>query len=176
MSTTYLDLDGVIANWTKGMCQAAGVPYYKEIQLKPYILDSVLQHTTIDVAHFPLEFWINLELYPWSRQLIDLLTKSDPNWRFLTRGAKAHNSFTGKSLWVEKHFPEHIDRLVVCRGSKAFACKHHDILIDDHPQNIKEWWRAGGYGFLWPEMTPDYPHWRAHVDHLSIFISAYNKK
>lgn len=152
MSTIHLDSDGVIADWTKSVCKITGA-VHPHGKLRPYQLDDQLTRDQIEAAHYPMAFWINLELYPWSKKLVNLIDNICPDWRILTKGAASPFSYSGKALWVEKHFPQHQNRLVVCRGSKAFSCRPGDILIDDHPKNIEEWNNAGGKGFHWPELS-----------------------
>jgi 5'(3')-deoxyribonucleotidase len=153
--TIYLDMDGVTVNWTLAMCRANNLPYPVKARLKAYGLAEFLTRAQIDATHTPLSFWTELEPYPWSASIIDLVDITCPDWQFLTKACISPWSYSGKALWIDKHFPKYAKKLIIVRGNKAHVGKPGDILIDDHPDNIKDWNTMGGLGFRWEEMTPD---------------------
>lgn len=156
MSDVYLDMDGVLCNWTKAVAVANNAIYPQGRILKPYELDNQLKRYQIDAAMMNPDFWLNLEKFSWADDLVKLVNDTCPTWRFLTRGNTGANSYGGKSEWIDRYYKQHRERLVVCRGSKNFACKPGDILIDDHPANIQSWNLAGGHGYIWWERADDF--------------------
>lgn len=176
MNTIYLDLDGVLINWTKEVCKITKIEYPKNKILEAYELGKYLPQKVIDEIHWSEEFWTALDPFPWTKKIIDLVDITCSEWRFLTRACSSPYSYSGKALWINNYYPQHNKRLIVCRGSKSFACKPNDILIDDHPKNIKEWNKMGGRGFHWSEMTEDYSY-KPQFDNLKQFLlENYNKK
>jgi 5'(3')-deoxyribonucleotidase len=166
----FIDLDGVIANWTLGMSKAYNIPYPKNTILKPWGLEAVLTRSQISVAHAPLKFWMDLEVFPWANELIDIVAIACPEWHFLTKACNSPLSWAGKAFWIDNHFPKYDERLIICRDSKSFIGKPGDILIDDHPVNIKEWNAMGGNGFLWQEITPDFDY-KPQLEELKEFLT-----
>lgn len=166
----YIDLDGVIANWTMAMSKACGVPYPKNKILKPWGLEDVLTKAQISRAHAPMKFWTDIEAFPWASELIDIVSIACPDWHFLTKACNSPWSWAGKAFWIHNHFSKYDERLIICRDSKSYVGKPGDILIDDHPVNIDEWNTIGGRGFLWKEMTPDFDY-KPHLEELKEFLS-----
>lgn len=172
----YLDMDGVIANWTKGVAVATGAYYPQGRILKPYELDNQLQRYQIEKAMSSQDFWENLEKFQWADTLVEIVNSICPTWRFLTKANVGANSYGGKAVWIDKYYPQHRDRLVICRGAKTFACKPGDILIDDHPSNIQAWNLAGGRGFTWWERADDYvEELGLELRNLESFLKQYYK-
>jgi 5'(3')-deoxyribonucleotidase len=142
MTTLYLDMDGVVADFDE----------YAE-----QILGPLPGHNGI----YPDEQWnkiaANARLYSdlkkteYADRLVDecrdlALTKG---WEliFLTAVPKANDvkwAFYDKMIWVQKYFPD----IPVHFGPYSFDkwqhCQSGDILIDDRPSNIEEWRTAGG--------------------------------
>ena len=174
MSTTYIDLDGVIANWTKGLCTAAGIKYPKNKKIRSFWLDDVLTQDQVDAYHSSTEFWVNLEKMEAADDIVQLVDTYTQDWRFLTKACKSPLSFSGKAIWIQKHYPQHYRRLVVCQDKKSFACKPGDILIDDHPDNISDWLKHDGKPFRWQEITDGYDY-TEQLNKLKAFLSI-NKK
>ncbi len=97
-----------------------------------------------------LEFWENLEPFPWTFELIDLIHTLRPeNWYIATNPGKHPHGGYGKRLWLRKHIPDHEHRIVPVKY-KFLMAKPGVVLIDDHELNIQEFIAEGGSGILFP--------------------------
>jgi len=145
----YLDIDGVLADFRRGVCE--------EFNRKPDPEDGWLfwenWHgvTTKDVdAVCDRTFWLNLY---WTKDGWDIYTairsKFD-NIYLLTTPMPNDESWTGKAQWVEIWLPELYRRLIVTPAPKHLLAKPDTLLIDDKDENIAEFIAAGGHGILVP--------------------------
>lgn len=141
MTTLYIDMDGVVADFNK---------YAKEIL-----------NTDRTTHSWPPSDWIqiraNLRLYrdldktPEADKLIELCTKFSKikkiNMFFLTavpRDDDVPFAFYDKVMWAQKHYPSIPVLFGPHSKDKHKHCKPNDILIDDRPSNCREWRAAGG--------------------------------
>jgi|GEM_PF-3180608 len=160
MKFIRLDLDAVLANFTKGAARIFNYTLPEKTQFDSYDLISLFGITKGSFykrirGH---DFWVNLEKYPWADELVKLVhEETKGQWCFLTKPMMDSGCWSGKAEWVKKSFPKHTQRLVIGAGAKSKFCTgDEDLLIDDNTKNIREWEEAGGETFLWPEVTEDY--------------------
>ena len=93
------------------------------------------------------EWWENLELLPWAKDLYNLLKKKYQSVCFLTSPSNNPSSAYGKIKWIKKHFDTK-DFLI---GKNKHFCAHKNAyLIDDSSKKINKFIEHGGHGFLWP--------------------------
>lgn len=150
MTTLYLDMDGVVADFDEYAARTLGVPPSEGI--------------------YPDEVWYkladNARLY---RDLIkttyadDLVAyckqftaQRDYELKFLTAVPKGNDvpwAFHDKVNWAALHFPTIPVMFGPFSKDKHVHCKPGDILIDDRSSNIVEWLGKGGHGIL----HRDYP-------------------
>lgn len=171
----YLDIDGVLANWTKSMCLGLGYPYPKNTEFETsYWLRDHFSRKQIDDVADSVEFWQNIELYPWADEIVEIVDKCSDKWFFLTKPMPFSSCWHGKALWIMKHFPKHLDKLIIITGSKSKCCQGGDtILIDDCKKNIFEWEKSLGSSFYWKEITSDYKYPSERLDKLERFLNNY---
>ena len=150
--TIYSDYDGVLVDFYRGCREALGKPWDDpswNTKEKKDLRRKIISATP--------HFWENLPVERDYDQYWGFIKNFNPH--ILTAYAEwdEANSKHGKVLWNAKHTRVPHDRLhVVLRESKKYFAKDHDgshfgrpnILIDDFPQNIKEWDAAGGIGIL----------------------------
>ena len=170
----FLDVDGVIANWSKSICEKLKVEYPKNTTF-PYQrwlaekinVNDIFPHTDT------FEFWESLEKFPWSDRLVNLVNDTGIEWRFLTKPMENPNCYAGKAAWIMKHYPKHLGKLWIVNGTKSAICRDSgDLLIDDDiEKNIIEWSDAGGTPFYWKEMTDDYSKWEHKIIELENILS-----
>jgi len=149
----FLDLDGVLCNWTKGVCDLFCVDY-KEPDV--YDISKMLgipqsqMWKKIDEAGY--SFWANLEPYPWFNEIIEKVKKVDKNFCLLTSPSKCPNCVKGKLEWIHNHFGWGFRNYIFAPSQlKQEVAGKNKILIDDRLSNIKEWDDNGGYGILFPQ-------------------------
>jgi len=154
----YIDLDGLIANFSLAACNSCNIPYPLNTEFGDTWLDEkcgkdIWNHCAGQ------EFWSNLSPFPWAQTLVHLVDSYAPkNWVFLTKSSFDAGCYSGKFLWIKQHFPNHTDKLWIVNGNKNMACgSAQDLLIDDKIKNIEQWKDAGGSTYHWTEVTPDWP-------------------
>lgn len=137
----YLDLDGVFADFLTTFDKIVGHPYDQ---------DPVAAWAKLDqVDHL----FLNLEPFPYARELFDQLCNTGVETKILTAlpklTGKLHTAEQDKREWVAKHLSSDIE--VICtdgwRGKSAYA-NRRSILIDDSIRNIEDWFDHGGMG-IW---------------------------
>jgi 5'(3')-deoxyribonucleotidase len=141
MTTLYIDMDGVVADFDEYAARTLGVPPSQGI--------------------YPDEIWYNLasnaRLYrdliktEYADQLVeecrDLASTKNYEILFLTAVPKGNDvkwSFYDKVLWAQQYFPDIAVMFGPYSKDKWQHCKPGDILIDDRISNIDEWRTAGG--------------------------------
>ncbi len=141
MTTLYLDMDGVVADFDEYAARTLGVPPSQGV--------------------YPDEVWYKLasnsRLYrdliktPYADQLVDecrdLALTKEYNLLFLTAVPKGNDvawAFYDKVMWANLHFPDIPVHFGPFSKDKWQHCQPGDILIDDRQSNIDEWQSANG--------------------------------
>lgn len=152
----FLDLDGVIVNFTKGFAQKAKVALPPKSYLEYGHMEKVLGKR-VWTYKLDYDFWINLDPYPWSNDLVDLVESYDKDFRFLSAAVYDQGAWSGKYQWLKNHFGQkYTKKLIICISDKSFAARDKkSILIDDRDKNIKNFIAAGGSAITWKERTED---------------------
>jgi 5'(3')-deoxyribonucleotidase len=145
MTTIYLDMDGVVADFDEYAARTLGVPPSQGI--------------------YPNEIWYKLatnsRLYrdlvktPYADKLVfqcSVIAKQQGyELKFLTAVPKGNDvpwAFYDKVIWAQKYFPGIPVMFGPFSKDKYKHCQPGDILIDDRTSNIEEWRVAGGLGIL----------------------------
>ena len=141
MTTLYLDMDGVVADFDEYAARTLGVPPSSGI--------------------YPNEVWYKLasnsRLYrdlkktSYADELVaecqDFALTKGYDLCFLTAVPKGNDvkwSFYDKVLWAQQYFPGIAVMFGPYSKDKWQHCNASDILIDDRQSNIDEWRAAGG--------------------------------
>ena len=145
MTTLYLDMDGVVADFDEYAARTLGIPPSSGI--------------------YPDEIWYNLasnaRLYrdliktTYADELVfqcsTIAKQQGYNLKFLTAVPKGNDvpwAFYDKVVWAQTHFPGIPVMFGPFSKDKHIHCRPGDILIDDRASNIKEWTAAGGHAIL----------------------------
>jgi 5'(3')-deoxyribonucleotidase len=141
MTTLYLDMDGVVADFDEYAARTLGIPPSSGI--------------------YPNEIWYklasNARLYrdliktPYADELVFQCSKfakqRDYALKFLTAVPKGNDvpwAFYDKVVWAQEYFPVIPVMFGPFSKNKYVHCQVGDILIDDRVSNIEEWKAAGG--------------------------------
>jgi 5'(3')-deoxyribonucleotidase len=141
MTTLYLDMDGVVADFDEYAARTLGVPPSSGI--------------------YPDEIWYklasNARLYrdlkkiDYADQLVeeckDLVLTKGYDLYFLTAVPKGNDvpwAFYDKVQWAQLYFSDIPVFFGPFSKDKHVHCRPGDILIDDRLSNIEEWRAAGG--------------------------------
>lgn len=154
-----LDMDGIITDFVQGMM------HHHNRRLDPWPSPEgdmlKLFGMTFDQFWYgvDLTFWRNLPwmhdtwqimriLRSWFQQKDIYIVTSVPSVHGGSRKADAICA-AGKHLWMEDHWPEMEDKLVVCK-EKNFAAATNHLLIDDSETNVNSFIKHGGKAILLP--------------------------
>lgn len=173
----YLDFDGVLANWTKAVCDHNNHILPEKTHIPNWFAGNLFNKSCEELMK-SIDYWSNLEPYPHANELVETINDVfGQNWCFLTKGIGNHSAFAGKAIWCEKHFPKYIKRLVVTGVHKHNMCRHpSQILVDDNDKNLLEWKNNGGTIFKWHEITHDWTEMgQKQISDLKTFLEPYKK-
>ena len=95
------------------------------------------------------EFWSEMGTYPWFKDLYDSLSDLGEVY-FLTSPSQNPSSLSGKLKWLQKHFNKSFKDYVIT-PKKHLLANENSFLIDDYPQNVDSFNKAGGTGILFPQ-------------------------
>lgn len=152
ISKIYIDLDGVLADFVRGIKELCGIEAVNQVHKKEGD-DDLMWEAVKKVEHF----YDKLELMPGASELFKLLS-SKYDVEILSGIPKARRGIytagEDKISWVHRLLSKDIKVNIVYRNEKKnFVTGPDCILIDDLAKNIREWNEAGGTGILFS--SPD---------------------
>ena len=150
------DLDGVLADFTGGMCRAHGRsnPWTESESAGVYALDKLWGMTPAEFWR-PADsehFWAELEPTPEAFVLVRALEENvgAKNVAFLSSPNLALSCMAGKLRWIRQHFPDYSRRFLFGPRKEFCAGSPAHLLIDDHDSNVQDFRMAGGTAVLFP--------------------------
>jgi 5'(3')-deoxyribonucleotidase len=149
----YLDLDGVLYNWTGSALKVFDIDpkdHHNRKILKTYHDGIEMLRSKKEVfdkiEELGFEYWQNLKLFPWANTLYEALTEIGDVTILTSPGSWSHAG-RGKLLALKRDFE--IKNFILAK--KKEVCAAPDcILIDDKKKNILRFREGGGWGHLWP--------------------------
>jgi len=144
MNKIFLDMDGVIVNFVKGMCKMHGEPEIKE-WLTPQIFGLTIKQFWAP-CNFT-NFWANLEWMPDGCKILRTAEKIGDVY-ILTAPTLSANSYSGKIKWIENNLIRYKHRTIICPCKELLA--GNGILVDDSDKNVDTFRKAGGQAILVP--------------------------
>tara|TARA_B100000085_G_scaffold188119_1_gene172053 strand:- start:73 stop:594 length:522 start_codon:yes stop_codon:yes gene_type:complete len=146
----YLDMDGVLCDFIKGVKDTTGVDF-----TSPDLNKGEKGKIKAEIEA-KRDFWHNLNWMPGGSQLYRHVKSSQPH--ILSAYAQwDKNCRDGKKSWIKRHLmiPKSRINLVLRQDKKKFAVIDgvQNILIDDYIKNIREWEAAGGIGIWHTDVT-----------------------
>lgn len=146
----FLDLDGVLVDFVRGMNKALGLSPDLVANHWDWFKDAGFSFKEVD-NQCTLGFWMNL---PWMHDGKDILRLFDASESCLATTCMPNRaSALGKQLWVKAHMPAYSRRLIIfsCKTpKKLFAASRQCLLVDDKNENVDEFIEAGGSAILVP--------------------------
>lgn len=138
--TIYVDMDGVLADFKKGILKE---PSFKE-NYRDFqdFLDSKAYDFT---AALPESFWFGLDWMSDGRQLWSYVKKYTPF--ILSAPAKSNACILGKKKWCMRHLMIPMNRVILENDKHKYA-NSSSILIDDTQKKIDKFRSHGGIGIL----------------------------
>jgi len=154
----FIDMDGVISFWFKDACKLCDIDLNdKQIRDKckngirledlGIVTDEDMWKKISDAG---TDFWANLELFPWSKELIKRMEKLGDVF-FLTSPGSCITSASGKMKWIRKHFGnEYVEKIIMTKHKYMCAAPNR-ILIDDVKEKVEKFREFGGHALVWPD-------------------------
>ena len=145
----YFDMDGVLADFDKGVNDIIGIPYQNQDQASMQYHDFLYEH----MRKFP-DFYYMLEpIQEMVDYLLEMYQIYGDNVEILTgiptKKRGIDNARDNKIEWVKKYINDDIKVNICYRKDKVNYVKNEDdILIDDFNVNIKDWIKYGGTGII----------------------------
>ena len=146
---TFLDVDGVLANFVDGALARHGRSDYHVDCWKFYEKWGM----SADQFWEPLQgrdFWVNLEVYDHAWQLYMQHVEHSEQVIFVTAPNRDPECVPGKLEWLRKHFSATIDD-VIFTSRKHLLAGPNRLLVDDSFDNCKEFVEHGGQAQLFPQ-------------------------
>lgn len=150
MNTFYLDMDGVVADFDSAAESVLGIgPRMRPIN-GVYKLSEV-EWKMIKSRH--PRFYRELPKMEGADQLVDIgrRYRDQLGWDllFLTAVPKEDDmpwAFWDKIHWIKERYPDIAVHFGPHSSDKWRHCRPGDILVDDRPDNCRQWREAGGWG------------------------------
>lgn len=145
----YFDMDGVLADFDRGVTELCGLPSQPQDAVTPEE-EEVMWGRIRAVDHF----YYNLKPIRGAVELFsEIYGKYGKNCQILTGIPKPKRGVLtageDKTRWVHKYLGEDVVVNIVFKEEKPNFCFHSRcVLIDDFDPNIRQWEEAGGIGIL----------------------------
>jgi 5'(3')-deoxyribonucleotidase len=161
MKRILIDLDGVLADCTKGICKLFNKP---DPFADAFFWGSDPNH------HFPqtmwnippaefyprldFAFWANLPNHPECDAIVKLCERivGRDNVGILTAPVLTLGCSDGKRYWVRQHLPKGYQQRTAILSDKKFCASPDTFLIDDKLTNCTTFKSAGGAAFQFPRL------------------------
>lgn len=167
MIRVFLDLDGVLVNFAKGIKDKYDLEY-PTTRIPQEEFEAFHDKLFGLIRQDGVNFWKSLEPMPGAIEMFEYFNSTVNELNILT--AWPHSFYNrsdqlsaslGKKFWVEDNLNERMARrTIVCFAKDKFHQVNRfpndiNVLIDDMPGNIRDWNAAGGVGILHtsPEKT-----------------------
>jgi len=143
-TTIYVDMDGVLADLRKAVCQYVGKDHVEDEDYDKYFLDH--KDNIKDCFR-------NLTKFDSTDYLIKLVSDVAGFYKICSSPLRSdrENSSIGKSEWLESNLEiKPLEKIFTGRKeSYATTNGKPNILIDDKEKNIRRWEDKGGIGILY---------------------------
>jgi len=158
----FLDMDGVLANFFKGVCSAFGKNYdYRNLKEYNFWDSWNITREQVDKV-CTVDFWSNLEPMHDAFDIFDAVCNKFPYSKdiyFLTTPMPNTDSWSGKAEWMRRYFSTFEEHLIITQASKSLLAGPDTLLIDDKDENIAEFTAIGGIGILVPRPWNELRGW-----------------
>lgn len=141
---TYVDMDGVIADFFKALALEFGVNHWKDIPTK----EDVIERLT------GTDFFSRIPIFPTTIKFLHMIERyTQGRWAILSTPLKGdeENSSKHKDIWLDNLFGYAFDndfdkRRIYTQNKWKWATIRGvpNLLIDDRPTNLEEFKAKGG--------------------------------
>jgi 5'(3')-deoxyribonucleotidase len=142
---TYVDMDGVIADFFGGLAKEFNVNHWKDIPTQQEVIDRLTGS----------DFFSRISIFPTTVKFLHMIERyTKGRWAILSTPLKGdeENSSKHKDIWLDQVFSYAFDNDF---NKKRFYSAHkwkwatlygenQNLLIDDRPTNLEEFKEKGG--------------------------------
>ena len=134
-----LDMDGVLVNFSRAACKAHG----REGHI-PKCFNFFKHEWGMSTSHFWNvidnidNFWLNLEKFPWTDDLLNYLHKNQLEYTICTSPSLSSKAASEKIEWMRKHINPQFKNFLIGRQKYLMSNPNH-LLIDDSERNCAEY-------------------------------------
>ena len=146
----YLDMDGVLADFDRGVNEMCGMNATSQNEKYDCAYDDRMWDAIREIDHF----YDKLEPMPGAKEMFDLIySRYGDRCEILTGiptpKRRIENAGEDKIAWMKRVLSDQVKVNIVYRREKMDYCTGPDcILIDDREKTIREWEEKGGIGIL----------------------------
>ena len=147
MFEIYVDMDGVLCNFLKGISTLTGADITCHADWAKN-RDALWQRVHAE----GINFWANLEWMPGGKKVVSAVWGQ--GFRILSAYPTVEqlrpNAIIGKQIWLDNNIGRTFaGKAIICHVvEKQDYAKPGAILIDDNPRTIEQWNAKGGIGIL----------------------------
>lgn len=147
---TFIDMDGVLVDLVPAWLKIKGFEMPSQWPGGEYYLHKIFPISREDIwKGCDEEWWANLPKTGIANELLSFV-ECHSDEVYLVTNPVVEEGATGKILWIERNYPQHINRFMM--GPCRYLLARNDrILIDDQDNNIDLFNQHGGRGILLPQ-------------------------
>lgn len=156
MKRIYLDVDGVLADFSGAVVKHYGIPDHPTESYWYWIIDKFKEKnpgsTESDFWEgLDKDFWLSIEETKEAREIYALAKWYGRGEEPILATSPSYDSAGWKQLWIRQHFPDvFYQGRYVLSPSKHLLARSNRVLVDDYYVNIDKWIMGGGFGILVP--------------------------
>ena len=153
----FLDMDGVLANWTGSVCRLFDRD--PEQVMRDWPEGEAKLNKVLGVSGNELwrrldaagqGFWDGLEPYPWANELVELC-RGMGEVVILTSPSYDPGCLAGKLSWLQDFFHDRKFRDYIITNKKSLLARDNSLLIDDNDGHCEKFEKAGGQAIVFPQ-------------------------
>ena len=154
MERIFIDMDGVLCDFKGHAFKTHNIDLHED-DWPPgvYEMQDVIGMSEEDfwrpINEAGVEWWASLPILPWAHELVSGC-ESVAKIGISTSPNRSGNSASGKTLWVQHHFP-HLARKMMIGPRKEWLARKDTLLIDDSDKKCKRFRKAGGRAIVFPQ-------------------------
>jgi len=145
----YLDMDGVLCNWSEPVAKAMCLPY-PPTEYRFFGDDKRLHKIANEMSS--KERTANLEWMPDGKEILALVKEyfDEKDIYILTTPRPNPDMWAGKALWIWLNMPSFSKRLIQTTAPKHLLANKDTVLVDDYDENVHEFRSYGRDAILVP--------------------------
>ncbi len=175
----FLDMDGVLTNFHKGVCDSFDQLYdLSNLSMWDFWKDWKPKTTRTNIIDIcDQDFWAELEWHDEGHEILHALEDiyGAENIFLVTKPMPNPGSWTGKKMWVDEHLFRYGDRLIITEASRAMLASPTSLLVDDSQKNVDDFRMAGGQAILIPRPWNSLNRHKV-IQHLEVELDMIRRK